>query len=373
MRFLIVNTDYPEFLRDLYARTPGLAERSYSEQLQARYDSLFSLADFYSRNLRLLGHDAWDVYLNNEPMQRAWARDHGLRLRRRTGLRFVLRRGVIPWVRLDRDSRWYSDVFWAQVEHYRPDVLINHNLFTVGDDLIAAVRHKVPVIVAQHAATKPPNGRDWGLYDLFLSSFPPTVEYFSRQGRKSAFLALGFEPRVLDAVGAQDATIPVSFVGSLHSVHASRAALLEHVANNCGLEIWTSSVHSTTNRPCLAAAIRGSAWGLDMYRTLARSKVTLNHHGDIGPYANNLRLFEATGVGALLITDWKPNLAEYFEVGTEVIAYRDAADCVKQIRHYLEHEDERAAIAKAGQRRTLRDHTWASRMKDLVSLLERCG
>ena len=39
-------------------------------------------------------------------------------------------------------------------------------------------------------------------------------------------------------------------------------------------------------------------------------------------YANNMRLYEATGVGALLVTDWKENLGEMFEPGKEVVAYR---------------------------------------------------
>ena len=31
-------------------------------------------------------------------------------------------------------------------------------------------------------------------------------------------------------------------------------------------------------------------------------------------HANNLRLYEATGVGAMLLTDWKPDLAELFPI-----------------------------------------------------------
>ena len=34
MRFLILNTDYPEFLRWLYAQHPGLENQSYEEQMR---------------------------------------------------------------------------------------------------------------------------------------------------------------------------------------------------------------------------------------------------------------------------------------------------------------------------------------------------
>ena len=64
-----------------------------------------------------------------------------------------------------------------------------------------------------------------------------------------------------------------------------------------------------------------------MYRVLARTRVAMNRHGDIAEgHANNMRLFEATGAGALLATEAADNLPELFEPGREVLAYRDADD-----------------------------------------------
>ena len=67
MKFLILNTDYPGFRRWLYAQHPGLAKQPYEEQMQAWVESLFGVADFYSGNLRKLGHEAW-------------AREHGVHI-----------------------------------------------------------------------------------------------------------------------------------------------------------------------------------------------------------------------------------------------------------------------------------------------------
>jgi spore maturation protein CgeB len=87
-------------------------------------------------------------------------------------------------------------------------------------------------------------------------------------------------------------------------------------------------------------------------------------------YANNMRLYEATGVGSLLITDRKDNLGNLFEVGKEVVAYSTQEEASELIRHYLAHPDEAEAIAKAGQARTLRDHTYKRRMDELVPILQ---
>lgn len=51
--------------------------------------------------------------------------------------------------------------------------------------------------------------------------------------------------------------------------------------------------------------------GLDMYRVLARSRISVNRHIGIAEYyANNIRLYEATIMGALLLTYKKGNLKD---------------------------------------------------------------
>jgi spore maturation protein CgeB len=73
----------------------------------------------------------------------------------------------------------------------------------------------------------------------------------------------------------------------------------------------------------------------------------------------------------MLLTDWKVNLPDLFEIGREVVAYHSVDECAEQISYYLEHEEERAAIAAGGQRRTLTEHTLDRRMPELVGILER--
>ena len=100
--------------------------------------------------------------------------------------------------------------------------------------------------------------------------------------------------------------------------------------------------------------------------------MTLNRHINVaGDYANNMRLFEATGVGSLLITDKKINLGEYFSVGTEILAYDSPDEAAELARWAIDHPDEADSIAKAGQLRTLTEHTYDRCMERLVGILER--
>jgi spore maturation protein CgeB len=84
-----------------------------------------------------------------------------------------------------------------------------------------------------------------------------------------------------------------------------------------------------------------------------------------------MRLYEATGVGTLLVTDRKDNLGDIFDVGKEVVAYGSREEAADLIHYYLAHPEEAEAIAKAGQMRTLRDHTYKKRMEELIPILDR--
>jgi spore maturation protein CgeB len=82
-----------------------------------------------------------------------------------------------------------------------------------------------------------------------------------------------------------------------------------------------------------------------------------------------MRLFESTGVGTLLLTDWKENLGEIFVPGKEVVAYRTAEECLELLKYYLNHEEARASIARNGQRRTLGEHNYLQRMGEFVEIV----
>ena len=109
-----------------------------------------------------------------------------------------------------------------------------------------------------------------------------------------------------------------------------------------------------------------------MYGLLASSQITLNRHIDIAEgYANNMRLYEATGMGACLLTDAKANLPYLFEPDQEVVTYSSPAEAVSKLKQLLAQPDAASAIAARGQARTLKHHTYSQRMAELVALLQR--
>jgi spore maturation protein CgeB len=370
MRFLILDTGYPDFLEWLYAHNPGLEGECYDRQARVRAESLFGQGSFYAANLRRLGHEAWDIEANNERLQRAWAREHGVSVRPAGRWQPRLRRGFVPWIGRADGRRWIYEILAEQIRQYRPDVLFNYSM-ELDSAFFREVKASVRVLVGHHASPLP-HAYDFGVYDVMLSLVDNFVDYFRGLGLKSELLRQGFEPDVLSRLDGATPSIAVSFVGNLHSHHASRTRWLEALCERLPLEVWTPSTGRLPAESPIVRCHRGSVWGVEMYQILHRSSITLNHHIDVaGRYAGNIRLFEATGVGTLLITDWKENLHEIFELGTEVVAYRTVEECAEMVSYYLEHVDEGRAIARAGQRRTLGEHTYRQRMQQVVEIVGR--
>ena len=231
------------------------------------------------------------------------------------------------------------------------------------------IRPYVGLMSAQIASPIPPKA-DLKPYDLMLSSLPNFVEHFRQQGMRSAFFKAGFEPRVLGRLKKAPAC-GVVFVGGLSASHSDRIQFLEQVAQRTRLDWWGyGKEHLAPNSP-LHETFHGPAWALTMYEKLSSGRVALNHHIDLAEnYANNMRLYEATGVGSLLVTDAKCNLPALFELGKEALAYRNSEECAEFIEYYLRHEEEGAAIARSGQQRTLREHSYSQRMQEFLELIK---
>lgn len=403
MRFLVINADYPAFLRDLYLLHAGLHGKSYAQQMAVRNASLFGVADFYSRNFVAHGHEAIEIHVNNPWLQHAWAREHGLAITAPeppqssqashpvamasdTGLKQRLIRAIKPiakpfigpvWRRLRaRKSYGAQDrertILRAQVAAFRPDVILNQEMALIRSPILTKIKSPGTLLLGQIASALPEE-EDFRIYDLVISSLPNQVAWFRDRGVQAEVNRLGFDPIALDRMGPPPSRdIPVSFVGSLSPDHVKRIAFLEYVATRTPLKVWGNGIERLPKTSPLHACYQGEAWGRDMYQILRRSKITLNFHIDLAEdWANNMRLYEATGMGALLLTDSKRNLAEIFVPGEHVAAYADAEDCVRQTHALLADDATRERIAAAGQQHAIKTQNYYLRTREIAALAER--
>lgn len=352
MRIAIVDPYYDAFLGAVYAEEPGLARLPYAQQRARILDRFFGTADFYSHALRALGHEAEDLISNCEPLQRRWAAEAGMRLPR-------LRRG-----------RTLEAILDAQVEALDADVVYCHTMGAMPRRQLDRWRAAGRLVVGQIASAAPGEEIVRG-FDLVVTSFPHFVPRFEALGVDAVYQPLAFEPRVLHRLGPREPRWDAVFVGGVDPrVHVEGTRMLERIADAVDLQVWGYGADRLPASSPLRRRWHGEAWGMDMYRALAEARIVVNRHIEAAEgCANNMRLYEATGVGAVVVTEAAPNLAELLAPGEEVVAYDDPGEVPDLVRGLLDEPERLASIARAGQARTLRDHTWPRRMEELAGIL----
>lgn len=404
MRILKITTAYEIYLEKFRAKHPGHEALPYAEQKRRFDHDAFGLADFWSHALAPLGYEVFEVTANHRSMQATWASEHG--------------------VALD-PKEWLYQIPRAQALAFQPDILYMDDYSVFSRAWIEELRQACPSIrwVVCWCSSPYQDADIFHAHDLVLSCIPELSERFRELGHRSEHLNQAFEPRVLERIDtARSPHLGFTFVGQVArgSGHGKREQLVRGLAEACDIQIYAPAGDVTlpdelywrarlalyhgmqglkaagippallaripnlgraakwqgppgrVSIPDLKRHLHPSVFGLDMFQTLHDSVATFNCHIDLSPRsASNMRLFEATGVGTCLVTDWKENLADLYEPDREVVTYRSLAEAVEKVQWLLDHPVERAAIARAAQARTLRDHTFERRAQEFDAIVRR--
>ena len=103
---------------------------------------------------------------------------------------------------------------------------------------------------------------------------------------------------------------------------------------------------------------------VDVYRG---SKINLNITKYQLKTAINQRVFDVPACGGFLLTDYREDLEQCFEVGKEIIFYEDQEDLKEKVSYYLSHPQDRKRLATAGMDRVRREHDFSNRLHFIFS------
>lgn len=113
----------------------------------------------------------------------------------------------------------------------------------------------------------------------------------------------------------------------------------------------------------------------DCVRIFNATRVNINLHSSVqakelvtGGDFLNPRTFEIAACRAFQLVDRRGLMPEAF-AEDELATFGSMEELQDKIRHYLEHGEEREAIATRGQARVLREHTYAARMQTLLDFV----
>jgi spore maturation protein CgeB len=78
-----------------------------------------------------------------------------------------------------------------------------------------------------------------------------------------------------------------------------------------------------------------------------------------------LRVLDIMACGGFVLSNWQPEIAEYFEEGKEIVTFRGLEECMEKIAYYLEHEEERKQIAAAGAGKVKERFSYRERVPEI--------
>jgi spore maturation protein CgeB len=93
-----------------------------------------------------------------------------------------------------------------------------------------------------------------------------------------------------------------------------------------------------------------------------------DRHGRFASYLK-FRDVEFPGYGCCYLTEHNDDVADVFEVGNEVLTYRNMWEAADQIRRVRRAPEQARQIGVAGRQRVLAEHVWAVRLEQLAGHL----
>lgn len=202
-----------------------------------------------------------------------------------------------------------------------------------------------------------PHYRKWiHHFDLNLTNSKIAATWYRDAGAPHLFMPPAMRPPAgLDRPARADFKYPVSFLGS---PKLDRERLINRLRDS--------------NIP-VALFGKGwpdARWEADTAAIYRSSQINLG----IGMATPNLstmknRDFECPGAGACYLTTFNWELAEWWDIGREILCYRNDEELIEMICWYRSRPEECLAIAQAAWDRGRREHTWEVRFRDIFKRL----
>jgi spore maturation protein CgeB len=217
--------------------------------------------------------------------------------------------------------------------------------------------------------------------DHVLVFEPSDVPILSDYGIQSSVLPLAYDPTLYFPIPSRDKEYDMSFVGTLFS-YPDRLRLLRKVVSTnprikIGIFTNTPPVYSPKKgyallspfSPFLRTVEMRSITHSQINEIYNSSKMCLNYHHEQSKEGLNPRVFEILGSGAFQLVDHKRQLSDLFDVGKEVTCYDSENDLLEKIRYFLDNPHEGSKIANRGEQRVRSMHTYGSRIKHLLRVV----
>ncbi len=358
MRFLQIHHFYEAYLEEFYAKRPNIHLTPFAAQMQELHDDGFSNAHIITPYLQKLGIETQFVVANALPTQAKWMSEHGFQ-------------------NIDA-THWMHQIAKHQVDTFKPDILYLSHPIEFDERFLQQLNWKPRFIMGFRAAPIPP-GCNFSNFDLMLSTLPCILDECREQGVPHLeYYRPGFPNLVLEQLKEDKEEVDVVFSGQWTSHHEHRNHIITEVAryheahpDHFSLKYYVANIGNLPLPDAVVRVNHGARWALDMYKALRSARMNINAMIGLGGGCANMRLFEATGVGSMVLQEDRYDVDEFFRRGSELETFESPDDLIEKIIQYKNSPEKRQAIAQAGQARCLKDHSMEVRVQQFIDCIEK--
>lgn len=170
------------------------------------------------------------------------------------------------------------------------------------------------------------------------------------------FFPFAMDPRIFNCTKPiLNRSIDIGFVGAMdQNIHIHRNQSLEWIKEYFGQDYQLN----------FAAKV----YLEDLAELYGNSKIVFNQSADVHQ-AINMRLFEAIGCGALVISEMVPDQERILIDGNHYVVYQDRNDLRDKLNYYLKNPEKTQEIATAGRRHLLSKHTYKQRAREVLLMI----
>ena len=255
------------------------------------------------------------------------------------------------------------DALRPVIDQFRPDLIVcNAGGLSFRPERAAAIRSErllVGIALSDPDVFEPATSKIARNFDMFLTNAPQSVDGYRALGVRAMALPIATNDEFFQPVPPrEELRCDALLIGR---AHPDRIAPVRMLRERFNVHVYGEDWEK------FGIPSRGLIYGQDVMAALNSAAVTLIFSRSPGGYGViKVGLFDFLAAGALVATDYMPELPRYLEPGREILTFRDVDELAAIVERCRTHPEETAAIRSAGRARVLRDHTWRTAWPGLL-------
>lgn len=369
----ILGVELGDLIRLFYRSNKHLQNLDYNDHFVFLKNLVPVHLNHFAEEMQILGHECNEIIYDLELLQKSWANENGIEF---------------GW------HSWKIDILMEQIRFYRPEIIYLQNLEPIPFWLLQRSKEIFPFVrkIVAFKGNLPNRIHELKGLDHVFAGHPGIFRDCQKHKISCELFYHCFDAKVLPLLANWElvnevTTHPFTFIGysgfgGYGDCHNQRFKILKKLLSETEISIWTSEGSNIPNsnlafdsKPLFVEypqRCRKGIFGLPLFSIIKNSDIVFNKHAEIcNGTIGNMRLFETTGVGSCLLTDTGSNMGDLFVADEEVVTYGSYEELIEKLRYLTNNESARKAIAKAGQKRTLKDHSLKIRCEQISQTLSR--